>query len=499
MSLNKKSNAAVSPEFYFLAERKLAGSITYEEHARFEKHLMQNRASAEYYVSLCAVEAAAPEALRIQRENAEKNKRGAKIISFRRSTLALVASLFVFAGTGAFLFSKQIFDAGAPAAALDEATGPVCRISLVLGASHNGKRLEPNSDLSEGALTIDTGAVELVFRKGAHVLLEAPASLAITGPNACRLTYGKAVATVPDSAKGFLIETPKDRVIDYGTRFALDVSPCGGRTMLGVLSGIVDLEHNGETTRLFTDYAVESTDDGVVSVPFRRNDFLTEMPSQEYAWNLDGLALDKPHTLRFDVSRIIKTPGEIQVIFKHLRGENGLDVKKISLERDGIPVIVSNIQRRAGSQIRYTHNNFFPLELPKDIPLTGKWELVAETVCKRHYGIQPAGSTISSQGIFIFEKGAPRQAEAQDFIGRWQFSHNERTYVNEFRQDGTVLMSINGIPRDFKNKLPVWTFENGIATIDFRRKGWIPLKVILRNKDTMIFLNQSYRNAQRVK
>ncbi|MDR2981724.1 MAG: hypothetical protein LBV12_05705 [Puniceicoccales bacterium] len=496
MSPKKNPDNTMPPEFYSLAERKFAGTISREEHDRLEKYLLQFPAAMEYYLSLCTVEAAMPGALRIHRE--EQSQTGAgNVFSFRRrlAGISSIVALFVIAVAG-YAFWKQADVLPLPVSVAE--SGPLCRVSLVLGASFENKRIEPNSPLEQETFSIDAGVAELVFRQGTHVLLEAPASLTVTGSNACRLAYGKAVVTVPDSAKGFVMESPKDRVIDHGTRFAMDVSLDGERTLLGVLSGVVDLEHKDETVRLFTDYAVERNGDNIKSVPFERGDFLTEMPSQEYAWNLDGMAFDEVHKLRFDVTRLIKTPGEIHVIFKLLVGANGLWVKRISLERNGEEVMVSNIHRRSGSIIKFTHDNFFPLELPGNIPLTGKWELVADAVCTRHVNSQPPGSTISSQGIFIFEKGVLHNAVAEDFIGRWQFSHDSKTYVDEFLPDGTVKMSINGVLRDFEDKLPVWSFKDGVVTIDFRRPGWVPLKVILRNKDTMIFLNQTYRNAQRM-
>jgi hypothetical protein len=488
-------------EFYSLLERKFAGRISDEEQMLLEKYLCENDAAIQYYLTQCEIEGHIAPTLRMLREKREctgvpagNRIRFARRIVYGVAATAAVAALAI---TG-FLYRNAQDPVPISAATMNpEPGGALCRVSMVFGASFQGKRIETRAELGAETFTIDAGAVELAFNRGARVLLEAPASLAITGDNACRLAYGKAVADVPDSAKGFVIEGPKDRVVDYGTRFALEVTPDGERTLLGVLNGVVDLEHSGKKVRLFTDYAVERRDDSIKSVPFPRENFLTEMPSQEFSWNLDGLKFDTVRTLRFDITRLIKTPGEIHVIFKRLLGYNGIFVKKITLERDGMPVLVSNVPRHFG-RIYYTRDNFFPLTLPENTPLDGKWELVAEATCRRRTDTQPVTARATAQGIFLFEKGALHYSVAGDFIGRWQFSHDEKNCVYELKSDGGVVMWEDENEVDFKNQKPTWSFKDGVATIDFNEKGSYPLKLILRNKNTMIFLNETYRNACRM-
>jgi FecR protein len=77
------------------------------------------------------------------------------------------------------------------------------------------------------------------FQKGARIVMEGPASLEIISANSARLMNGKLTAKVPESAKGFQIVTPKGKVVDLGTEFAMAVE-ADGTTDVYVYSGKVE-------------------------------------------------------------------------------------------------------------------------------------------------------------------------------------------------------------------------------------------------------------------
>jgi FecR protein len=97
--------------------------------------------------------------------------------------------------------------------------------------------------LGKGTLHLAEGLVTLRFDSGAHVTLEAPVSLTVIDAMNCTLGTGIAVAEVPDSALGFRISTPSANVVDYGTRFSVNVDSASGRTQTHVLEGLVEVEH----------------------------------------------------------------------------------------------------------------------------------------------------------------------------------------------------------------------------------------------------------------
>ena len=47
--------------------------------------------------------------------------------------------------------------------------------------------------------------------------MEAPVSLEVVSAMECRIKSGTVVADVPPQAKGFTVQTPDTRVVDYGT------------------------------------------------------------------------------------------------------------------------------------------------------------------------------------------------------------------------------------------------------------------------------------------
>lgn len=110
------------------------------------------------------------------------------------------------------------------------------------------------SRLGHGTLRLEEGLAVIRFDSGAEVSLEAPAELILIDAMNCRITYGTAVAEVPEAAIGFRIGTPSAMVIDHGTRFSVCVDPDSGDTRTQVFDGLVELENptSGEVVMLQT-------------------------------------------------------------------------------------------------------------------------------------------------------------------------------------------------------------------------------------------------------
>tara|TARA_R110002096_G_scaffold4501_19_gene21176 strand:- start:10159 stop:11505 length:1347 start_codon:yes stop_codon:yes gene_type:complete len=112
---------------------------------------------------------------------------------------------------------------------------------------------EPGSKLTRGYLKLMEGIATIRFRSGAEMMLEAPAKLTIKGPMRAKLVSGSAVMNVPESAIGFLLETPDGHVVDHGTAFAVSVAGGKSRSTFEVIDGeiAVHLPEMGEEVRLF--------------------------------------------------------------------------------------------------------------------------------------------------------------------------------------------------------------------------------------------------------
>lgn len=107
--------------------------------------------------------------------------------------------------------------------------------------------IEPNrvTDLYRGQrIELIAGLAELRFDDGATVLLEAPASLTLTGDGAAQLQRGKLTARVPPRAVGFTIDTAYASIVDLGTEFC--VAADDSATDVTVVEGQVNLKLTGD-------------------------------------------------------------------------------------------------------------------------------------------------------------------------------------------------------------------------------------------------------------
>lgn len=110
----------------------------------------------------------------------------------------------------------------------------------------------PGSKLSPGILSLRTGVATVRFHSGAEVVVEAPAQLELLSPMRGKLIAGAAVVDVPDSAIGFVIETPDGYAVDFGTRFAVRVDQEGKQSDFEIIEGEIAVHHSetGDEVRL---------------------------------------------------------------------------------------------------------------------------------------------------------------------------------------------------------------------------------------------------------
>ncbi|WP_437231030.1 LamG-like jellyroll fold domain-containing protein [Planctomicrobium sp. SH661] len=94
------------------------------------------------------------------------------------------------------------------------------------------------SELRQGWQEIDTGVLELVTSRGAHLVIEAPARFRFESAQRLHLERGRIAADVPPSAKRFTVVTPTGEAVDLGTKFGVDV-PVSGESEVHVFQGEV--------------------------------------------------------------------------------------------------------------------------------------------------------------------------------------------------------------------------------------------------------------------
>lgn len=119
------------------------------------------------------------------------------------------------------------------AAATVVSISPDCKWVSDEGRLSNGKGLAAGHQIR-----ITNGRIDLRFGQGAEVFLNGPAAFTVTAENSGYLILGGLTANVPDSAIGFLVDTPHGKVVDLGTEFGVVVDDFGSAEV-GVFKGKV--------------------------------------------------------------------------------------------------------------------------------------------------------------------------------------------------------------------------------------------------------------------
>ncbi|MFG0254504.1 MAG: FecR domain-containing protein [Rhodopirellula sp. JB053] len=109
-----------------------------------------------------------------------------------------------------------------------------------------GSRLPP------GVMKLATGIATIAFDSGATATLEAPAEFQLLSPVRMSVPRGAAVLDVPESAQGFVVETPGGYAIDHGTQFAVSVNADSQTSEFEVMQGEISVHHatSGKALRL---------------------------------------------------------------------------------------------------------------------------------------------------------------------------------------------------------------------------------------------------------
>lgn len=119
-------------------------------------------------------------------------------------------------------------------------------------------------------LRLASGLAQVRFASGATVIVHGPATFTASSERGARLDQGRVVARVPESAKGFSIESDIARVVDLGTEFGFsaqngstqDVQVFDGLVQVFATNSPVDLPqalHRGEAVRVDAKGAIATT------------------------------------------------------------------------------------------------------------------------------------------------------------------------------------------------------------------------------------------------
>ncbi len=117
----------------------------------------------------------------------------------------------------------------------------------VFATVHLGAGVEQLADgarLRGESYKITAGSVELITKRGARVVIEAPAAFRFESAQRLHLQHGRVAADVAPGAIGFTVITPTGEAVDLGTKFGVD-APKEGEAEIHVFEGEVIAQSTG--------------------------------------------------------------------------------------------------------------------------------------------------------------------------------------------------------------------------------------------------------------
>lgn len=139
--------------------------------------------------------------------------------------------------------------------------------------------LKVGDDIDSHRLHLASGLVELKFARGATMIVEGPADFEVRGPERAFLYQGRVVTRLPKGTKGFILDSPRGRLVDQGTEFGVSVGPSGD-TEVHVLEGKVEAVPNNrqQAVQLTVNQAARLTPGNVEQFTADAVGFITDLP-----------------------------------------------------------------------------------------------------------------------------------------------------------------------------------------------------------------------------
>ena len=273
------------PELQDWIDRSLNGTATESESRALEERLLADERARAHYLNEINLHASL-------RRRFSAGEDGPSISSFpsrprRRLVVrwAVAASVALVAGVIALL---------APSPA------PTAVIAHVVGAYGGaGETYLAGGTVEPGRFELSRGVARLDFSSGARLSIEGPAQVEVIDDMEVILHRGVVTATIPESAIGFVVDTPAAHVVDLGTSFGVSVSE-EGLTDVCVFDGEVEVSSwdgnvTSETAHLLREGEAVRADGEKSSI-----DSVVYDPARfEKAWPVNSGVLQTTGSMRF--------------------------------------------------------------------------------------------------------------------------------------------------------------------------------------------------------
>jgi ferric-dicitrate binding protein FerR (iron transport regulator) len=300
-------------------DKSLNETATDEELRALEERLLEDEQARDHYLNAINVHASLQRRFSVMEEPAS-------VIPFptvaRRRFgvgLAIAASLAVIIGVASLMMKTS---------------SPMAVIAHVVGAYGEGEvAYEVGETVQPGAVVVSRGLVRLDFANGARVTIEGPARAEVINEMRMVLHRGVVTATIPESAVGFVVDTPSAHVVDLGTSFGVSVGEAG-LTDVCVFDGEVEVsspESDGTNAPHLVreGQAIRASEATIDSVAYETARF-------ENAWPVNSGVLQTTGSLRFVSPGPDFHPGNYEdnehiVVFPERRGFIASDTIRVDL------------------------------------------------------------------------------------------------------------------------------------------------------------------------
>tara|TARA_R110002111_G_scaffold107056_2_gene165464 strand:+ start:32157 stop:33866 length:1710 start_codon:yes stop_codon:yes gene_type:complete len=303
--MNQKNNNQKDDILFGLLGALCNETITAEQHQTLENILAEDAEARQHYfnyldlhLNLERMHDERPETeidfhLRTHAVSGSRTAVSSRAFKTSQSRWLLVAAVCVTI-VGGFLFLNQtpskppqISQAVAPA--MNTPVAEVTQTAAVRFAEGSpflkvGSPIDVHQEYA-----ISDGQIQLVFANGAEVILTGPAVFESGSGEHLAVRYGSCSVFAPAGAEGFTVETPLSSVVDYGTRFSVNVTEAGN-TDVQVIEGETDVrpikldKNSGVAAKRLTKGMAQrlTTNNGLVvdEIPFDRAQYVSGLPDR---------------------------------------------------------------------------------------------------------------------------------------------------------------------------------------------------------------------------
>lgn len=194
-------------------DRSLNGTATEAEARALEKRLLEDERARAHYLNEVNLHAS------LRRRFSAAGDSPSISASPARSRRRLVAGLAAAASVALVVGVISL---------LSPSPEPTAVIAHAVGAYDKaGAAYVAGGPVERGRFDLSKGVVRLDFSSGARVSVEGAAEVEVIDEMAVILYRGVVTVTIPESAVGFVVDTPAAHVVDLGTSFGVSVSETG--------------------------------------------------------------------------------------------------------------------------------------------------------------------------------------------------------------------------------------------------------------------------------